>query len=60
MRDLLHQSAAQRVRVVLSRIAGGRLAVLPVTVRFWDCGELAAPEDARPAGVLHVRREAVG
>jgi hypothetical protein len=31
-----------------------------VTLRFWDGSELCAPADRPSAGVLHVRREAVG
>src|SRR5690242_13753593 len=51
-----HHSAARRAHVVLSRIAGGRLAPLPVTVRFWDGSALAGATGE--AGVLEVRREA--
>lgn len=55
-----HRTAAVRAHRVLSRIAGGRLAELPVTVRFWDGSELVAPAGVRPAPVLHVAREAAG
>jgi len=59
MGRVAHRSVARRAHAVLSRIAGGRLAALPVTVRFWDGSELAAGA-AEPAGVLHVRRAAAG
>jgi len=36
------------------------LAELPVTVRFWDGSELRAAAGGPSAGVLHVRREAIG
>jgi cyclopropane-fatty-acyl-phospholipid synthase len=52
--------AAGHARSALSRIAGGRLAVLPVTVRFWDGSELAAAAGDGSGGVLHVRRRAAG
>jgi cyclopropane-fatty-acyl-phospholipid synthase len=45
---------------VLERLGDGRLASLPVTLRFWDGSELPAAPDQRSAGVLHVRRDAIG
>ena len=51
---------AARAGAVLARVGGGRLAALPVTLRFWDGSELPAQTDRRSAGVLHVRREALG
>jgi cyclopropane-fatty-acyl-phospholipid synthase len=54
------RGAAAHARLVLARLAGGCLAALPVTLRFWDGSELCAPADRPSAGVLHVRREAVG
>ena len=51
---------AARAGAVLARLGGGPSASVPVTLRFWDGSELPAPADCRPAGVLHVRREAIG
>jgi cyclopropane-fatty-acyl-phospholipid synthase len=49
---------ARRAQALLARIGDGRWASLPVTLRFWDGSELRPP-DRPPAGVLHVRRQAV-
>jgi cyclopropane-fatty-acyl-phospholipid synthase len=54
------RGVAGRARAVLGRLRGGRLASLPVTLRFWDGSELPAAADRPSAGVLHVRREAIG
>src|SRR5690349_441227 len=58
----LHRTAgvAARARTVLERLGDGRLRTLPVTLRFWDGSELPAPAGRPAAGVLHVRREAIG
>lgn len=46
---------ASAARRALRSVAGGRLAELPVTLRFWEGSELAAAHPAGPALVILVR-----
>ena len=56
----MSDAAARQARSALSRIAGGRLAALPVTVRCWDGSELDAAGGGASSGVLHLRHWLAG
>src|SRR5579875_176331 len=47
---------AERARKVLARLAGGRVAQAPLTIRFWDGSELRAREQSQAAPALVLRR----
>jgi len=60
VKSLQRRDVAVRAASVLGRMRGGRLASVPVTLRFWDGSELRPPAGVGSVGVVRVRRPAIG